>query len=114
MRQILGRRGGFANERGGASGRFVDHAQLRLERRIFPVLEQQSVGIALDDGENVIEFMHDRPRHLPGGVEFAGGFMKPAVNGSVLDIDTFDGKRAGLGTWHESSGWNIPAQFTMS
>lgn len=76
--EILGWRCGFANERGGAPGRLEDHSQLRLERWIFPVLEQQPVGIALNNGENVVELMHDRPWHRMGGVEFAGSFLKPA------------------------------------
>ena len=63
------------NERGGALGRFEDQLQLRLKHRIFPVLAQQTIGMVPDDAKDVVEFIPDRWRHLPGGVEFVDGFM---------------------------------------
>ncbi len=39
---------------------------------------QQVVGIALDDGQNIVEFVPERRRHLPRRVEFDGSLMKPA------------------------------------
>ena len=61
---------GGADERRRALGRFGDEFELRVQRRIFAVLDQQPVGVTLDDGENVVQFVRDDGRDVPGGIKF--------------------------------------------
>ena len=52
-----------------APGRLGDELEVRLQRGIFTVLEQQPVGVTLDDGEEIVQFVRDDGRDMPGGIK---------------------------------------------
>ena len=59
------RRRGFTDHIGGTSGRIRNQPELRQQRRIFAVPEQQPVGIALNNRQYVIQLVGDDRGHVP-------------------------------------------------
>ena len=52
-------RQGIVNDGCRAFGRFGDELEVRFERGIFTVLEQQTVGVASNDGNDIVQFVRD-------------------------------------------------------
>ena len=50
---------GVADDGRRASGRRGDELELRFQGGIFAVLGQQTVGVALNNGDDIIQFMND-------------------------------------------------------
>ena len=53
-------RHGIVNDDCRAFGRFRDELEMWFERGIFPVLEQQTVGVASNNGDDIVQFVRDR------------------------------------------------------
>ena len=61
-----------------AFGRFGDELEVRFERGIFAVFKQQTVGVASNNRDDIVQFVRDRRRdvrcRILGGI--LGGFMR--------------------------------------
>jgi len=57
-----------------AFGRFGDELEVRFERGIFTVLEQQPVGVASNDCNDIVQFVRDRRGDVR--CRILGGFVQ--------------------------------------
>jgi hypothetical protein len=59
---------GVADDRGGAPGGFRNQFEVRHQRWIRAVTQQQPVGITLYDGKNVVQVVGDHGADVPGWI----------------------------------------------
>lgn len=70
------RRQGIVNDDCRAFGRFGDELEVRFERGIFTVLEQQTVGVASNDGDDIVQFVRDRRGDVLCRIKSLVGFVQ--------------------------------------
>jgi len=66
----------IVNDDGRAFGRFGDELEVRFERGVFTVLEQQTVGVASNDGNDIVQFVRDGRCDVLCWIKFLGGFAR--------------------------------------
>ena len=60
--------GGIANQLGGAVGRLRDLLQSRRQEGVFLMFNEKSVGVALDNGEEIVQLVRQGERDVPVGI----------------------------------------------
>jgi len=105
----------LSGEGGGAVSGILDGFETFLGGGRHPGLGQEHVGVARDDGEEVVEVVGDSSGEESDGFHFLGVlelFLEVAAFGDVL-AGAFDGDGTALGIQHGTAGENDPADVVV-
>ena len=103
------RRHGIMNDDAGAFGCFGDELEMRFEGGILAMLEEQAIGVASNNGNDIIQFVRDCGRYMLRRIGFRGHFERRAHIGGRLGhffIDVFHGG-------HRDEKSNLHARFAL-